>query len=303
MTNATQALSTISNIKSLMHGFTVEVTPKGAQKISDFQAHLSPGTKVYVTALPDTDFADTVATCKKLTDHGMQPIPHITARSIKSRTELEERIKLVTQEAGVTQVLAIAGADKAAAGPFEDSAAMLETGLFDRFGIKSIGIAGHPEGSPDIASPLLREYGKRKIDYAQLTDSQLYLVTQFVFQAEPIIQWVERIRGENNQLPLVIGIPGIASLKALIGHARACGIGPSMTVLTKQAKNLHKLLTLQEPNELIRQLADYRASHPESLIAGLHIFPLGGLLPSAKWAYRVADGHIELHKQSFNTLY
>ena len=299
----TQSYTTIENITSLMSGFTVEITPKGAEKIEDFRHHLATGTKVYVTALPDTDFADTVKTCVKLAEQGMQAIPHITARSIDSKGELESRIKRITEEAGVTQVLDIAGADKIASGPFEDSASMLETGFFDKYGIKSIGIAGHPEGSPDIAHPMLREYGRRKIDYAQVTDIQLYLVTQFVFQAEPIINWLERIRSENNQLPLVIGIPGIASLKSLIGHAKACGIGPSMTVLTKQAKNIHKLLTLQEPNELIRQLADYSATHPQSNIAGLHIFPLGGLLPSAKWAYKVAEGQIELTKHAFKTVY
>ena len=78
------------------------------------------------------------------------------------------------------------------------------------------------------------------------------MVTQFVFEARPIIDWIERVRNEGNRLPLVVGVPGPASLKSLIGHATNCGVGPSIKFLTKQARNVHKLLMLQTPDKLVR---------------------------------------------------
>lgn len=290
-----------SAIVQLMQGFTAETTPKSAAKVHDFNEYLRPGTWVYVTALPGTHFSETVDACKKLQREGMVPVPHFTARSLRDRNELQERIAQVTGEAGVTRVLAIAGADGKPAGEFQDSSAMIETGLFDQYGIKSIGIAGHPEGSPDIDQPLLKEHGFRKINYAELTDVSMYLVTQFVFEALPVIRWAERIREEGNHLPIIVGVPGIASLKTLIGHAKACGIGPSMKVLTQQAKNIHKLMLPQKPDQLVRDLATYASQNPSSRIAGLHMFPLGGLARTASWSYDVLDGRFELNAKGFDT--
>ena len=281
-------------ISGLMKNFSIETTPKGATKISNFSEHLMAGTKVYVTSLPGSDFNETIATCRGFHEEGMQPVPHFTARSIPSQEKLREYIDRMTSEAGVKHILALGGADREPAGEFEDSAAMLETGLFDKYGIKSIGIAGHPEGSPDIEKVFLREYGQRKIRYAELTDSEMYMVTQFVFEAQPIVDWIERVRNEGNPLPLVVGIPGPASLKSLLGHASNCGVGPSIKFLTKQAKNVHKLLMLQTPDRLVEQLAQYANEHPHINIRGVHMFTLGAFSTTARWAQDLTQGRFSV---------
>lgn len=285
---------TVEGVARLMAGFSIETTPKGAAKIADFREHLQPGTRVYVTALPGSDFKDTIATCVRLAREGMQPVPHFAARGIAGRKLLGDYLAQLTTEAGVRHVLALGGADREAAGEFEDSAAMLETGLFDQHGIESIGIAGHPEGSPDIERIYLREYGQRKIRYAQASGVQLYMVTQFVFEAQPLFDWVERIRSEGNQLPVVVGIPGPASLKSLIGHATHCGVGASIAFLTKQARNVTKLLTQQTPDKLVRDLARQVNARPELDIRGLHVFTLGAFASTAQWCGDVAASRFAL---------
>ncbi|MBO1927454.1 methylenetetrahydrofolate reductase [Thiomicrorhabdus sp. 6S2-11] len=269
-------------------GFSIEITPKGALNVEHFADYLEPNTRVYVTSLPGSDFSETITTCKRLKKEGMVPVPHFTARRFKNCTDLEFALAQVSEQAGVNQVLALAGADKQAAGQFSDTISMLETGLFETYGIQSIGIAGHPEGNPDIEEANLREHGYKKIKFSEVTDIDMYMVTQFVFEAQPIIDWIENIRDEGNPLPLVIGIPGIASLKSLIGHARACGIGASKTVLIKQAKNIHKLLSLQEPNKLVQDLATYAINTPEAKINGCHLYPLGGFTRTAEWSRAIA---------------
>ena len=283
-------------VMDLVSGFTVETTPGAAAKIANYGEHLRPGTSVYITFLPGSDFADTVSLAKRLRSEGFEPIPHFAARSIPSRAFLEEGLTQLRAEADVREVLAIGGAVETPVGDFESSMHLLETGLFDRHGIERIGVAGHPEGSPDISDADIRLALEWKNAFNRRSDAQLYIVTQFCFEAAPIVAWERRLRAEGNRLPVVIGIPGLATVKTLMAHAKACGIGPSMKFLMKQASNLTKILTLSTPDRLLADLASHRASDPDSAISGVHMYPLGGLRRTAKWTYGLTDGAFELNK-------
>lgn len=291
--------STAPAVSSLMSNFSIEVVPGSASKIKDFREYLRPNTRVYVTSLMGADFADTISVCKKLRDDGMYPVPHFAARGISSKKILEDNLARITAEAGVDAVLAIAGANKKPVGELSDSMAMLETGLFDKYGIASIGVAGHPEGSPDMCRDSIKSAGYWKNDFANQTDANMYLITQFIFDAQPVIDWLERIKNGGNKLPVVVGIPGLATLKSLVGHAKACGIGPSMTVLMKQAKNIHKLMTLQTPDKLLLDLANYKSQNPDCGLERIHVYPLGGMARSAEWSNAVSDGDLEMQSNGF----
>ena len=284
------------SIIDLLSDFTTETTPGTAAKIADYRAHLRPGATVFITFLPGSSFADTIAVAVRLRGEGLDPVPHIAARSVPSRTFLDESLARLTGEAGVDQALLIGGALNRPLGEFSDTMQLLETGLFDKYGIGRIGIAGHPEGSPDIADRQIREALAWKNAFAERTGASLYIVTQFCFEAAPVIAWDKRIQSEGNRLPVYIGIPGLASLKALIGHAKACGVGPSMRFLTRQARNVTKLLTITAPDRLVAGLATYRATDPRCGIRGVHVYPLGGLKKSARWAQAVVDGRFEMRE-------
>ena len=277
-------------VMDLVDGFSIETTPGSAAKILDYREHLRPGTTVAVTFLPGSDFADTVATAKRLKAEGFDPAPHVAARSISGKRDLEEYLKRLQGEAGVTQAVALAGAVDQPLGDFENSMQLLETGLFDKYGITRIGVAGHPEGNLDISDEDLKAALDWKNAFAARSDAQVYIATQFCFQAAPIIAWDQAIRAEGNVLPIHIGMPGLATLKTLINHSKACGIGPSMRFLTRQARNVAKLMTVSTPDRLLLDLAHYQASDPDCGIRKIHVYPLGGLKKSAQWTYAVADG-------------
>lgn len=277
-------------IVDFLADFSMETTPGSALKIPDYREHLRPGVRVSVTFLPGSDFADTVRTAKRLKDEGFRPAPHFAARSIPSRGALEDYLRALQDEVGVEEVVALGGAVNSPLGPFDNSMQLLETGLFDRYGIGTIGLAGHPEGSPDIGTTALAEALAWKNAFAERSDADFYLCTQFCFEAAPIIAWDKAIQADGNRLPIHIGVPGLATLKTLINHAKACGIGPSMRVLTRQAKNITKLLNVRAPDRLIADLAAYKANDPACGIRQAHFYPLGGLRRSAAWAYAVLDG-------------
>ena len=281
-------------IADFMDGFSLETTPGSAAKTADFREHVRAGGTIYITFLPGSDLKDTIAVATRLRKEGFNPVPHLAARSIASRALFETSLERLAQEAGVTQVLLIGGAVASPLGEFSDTMQLLATGLFDRHGITKIGVAGHPEGSPDIPEEAIRQALRWKNDFARRTGAQMYLVTQFCFEAAPIIRWDRHIQAEGNRLPVHIGIPGLATVKTLMAHAKACGIGPSMRFLTRQAMNVARLLTVSAPDKMVAELAAYRATDPGCGIRGVHMYPLGGLKKSAQWSYAVADGEFTL---------
>ncbi len=277
-------------IQDFFTDFSLETTPRTAKRVSDYRQLIRQGEKVYITFLPDSDFSDTIDIAIRLKKEGFEPVPHIAARSIPNKHFLENAIKRCVEEAGVEQVLMIAGAVDNPIGDFHSTAQLLETGLIDKYGIKSVGFAGHPEGNPDISDTLIQQALEFKNNFDQRSDANCYLVTQFCFEAKPIIAWDNAIRASGNHLPIHIGIPGLATLKSLIMHSQACGIGVSIRFLTKQARNISKLLLINTPDKLCADLAIHKASNTDCGITGMHFYPLGGLQRTAQWAYAIRDG-------------
>lgn len=281
-------------IKDLCARFSIETTPATAAKVNSFRDLLRGETKVYVAFLPGSEIADTVATTIRLRREGFHPVPHIAARSLRDRKQLDETLRQASGEAGVDEVLCIAGGVSKPVGEFSDSMQMLETGLFDKYGIRRIGVAGHPEGSPDIADSAIASALAWKNAFARRTGAELYILTQFCFEAAPIIAWDKKIRAAGNRLPIRIGVPGLATIKTLAAYASACGIGASATFVLKQAKNITKLMTLSTPDKLVTDLAAYKAADGDCGIVGFHMYPFGGLKKTAAWSYAVADGNFNL---------
>ncbi|MGV3590859.1 MAG: metFprotein, partial [Gammaproteobacteria bacterium] len=132
MSNDTQ------NILKFLENTSVEVTPGGAKKIEDFRTILRPGTTVFVTFLPGSDFADTLATVKRLYAEGMKPVPHFAARSIPSKAFFEENLKIMQAECQVDEALLIGGGVTNPVGEFSSSMEVLRTDLFQKYGIRKL---------------------------------------------------------------------------------------------------------------------------------------------------------------------
>jgi methylenetetrahydrofolate reductase (NADPH) len=274
--------------------WSIEVTPPGAAKIESFSDILAEGTTVNVTFLPGTDPVDTVNVSKRLRDDGMNPVPHIAARSITSKAQLTDLVADMTSRAKVDEVLVIGGGVTNPVGDFTSSMEILETGVLQSAGIRKIGVSGHPEGSPDITDPQLAEALAWKNDFAKREGLDLYIETQFCFDAAAVVAWENMIREAGNVLPIRIGIPGPATIKTLFRFAQISGIGPSMRFIAKQARNVTKLLTVQSPHLLIAGLAEAMANDENTKLHHFHYYPFGGVAKTAVWASEVAAGNIDL---------
>lgn len=277
-------------VVALMRGFSVETTPTSAARVRHFGEHLAPGTTVNVTFLPGSEAADTVAVAARLRREGFEPVPHVAARSLPDRATLDRFLGRLKDEAGVTQALVIAGGLDRPLGAFASSLDLLATGLFQAHGITRIGVAGHPEGTPDIPAAALDDALLWKNRFAAEHGVDMYIETQFCFDAAAIAAWDRRIRGLGNRLPIHLGVPGLATLKTLLKFAQSSGVGPSIRVLTRQARNLARLMLVQAPDRLLVELAAYKAADPHCGIETLHFYPFGGLARTADWANAIAAG-------------
>ncbi|MGR4000446.1 MAG: metFprotein [Alphaproteobacteria bacterium] len=281
-------------IENFVRDFSIEVTPGAAKKIEDFSGHLRPGCRVMITFLPGSDLEETRLLALRLKSEGYIPVPHFAARSFASRDQFVAFAEGLAV-AGVHEAVVLAGAVVESLGPFSSSMDLLETGVFEANGFDRLGVAGHPEGSPDISAPLLAEAIAWKNEWAARVRVKTYLVTQFCFEAEPVLSWEREIRALGNTLEVRIGLPGPAQIKTLLMHAKNCGIGNSMRFLTRQARNVTKLVTVNAPDQLVLGLVKGKST--ESLITGVHVYPLGGLRKSAAWTYALADGRFSLDEK------
>jgi methylenetetrahydrofolate reductase (NADPH) len=274
-------------VSGMIDGWSIEVMPRTAAKIEDFRAILPEGTRVYVAHIEGTPIDDMVGTAKRLHEEGFDVMPHLPARGIAGKAELETWLKRYQNEAGVTQALLLGGGYVTPVGEFTSSIEMIETGLFDEMGFTRLHIAGHPEGNKDIdrdgSSRLVDQALMWKQDFASRTDADVAIATQFAFDAKSVTDWAERIQAMGVTIPIHVGVAGPTKLQTLIKFAIACGVGPSLKVLQKRAMDLSKLLVPYEPTEVLAGLADYKAKNPDSLIDQIHVFPLGGINPSAEW--------------------
>ena len=214
---------------------------------------------VYVTMLPGGDYKETSEQAAKLVKKGFNPIPHFPARSIENEAQLKDFVNRCKNE-GVKQALVIGGS-REPIGKFDCSIQLLETGYFEKM---KIGIAGHPEGSPDISDSELEKAMKDKKPFAD------YIVTQWLLESEKIVDFISK-----QSLPVHVGITGPLKITSLLKFASIVGAKNSLNFLKSNATKAVDLLKPRDPNDLIDKI--------KSSTNHFHIYTFGGLKETNKW--------------------
>ncbi len=283
---STSDAARLATIAGMLSRYSIEVHPGDSKALDAARGRLRPGTEVFLTWIPGANPMDLVVAATQLCRAGMLPVPHIGARHLESSAQLEDLAARFAGEARVDRVLLIGGDRAKPAGPYDSSLAVMQTEIFQKRGINRIAIAGFPEGNPNLAEPVLDEALKAKVKFAGTAGLELSIVTQFCFTAQPIVEWLQRIRAQGIQNPVRIGLAGPASATTLVRYAVRCGIGNSLHVLTEHP-SFAKLLTDKGPEPIIREIAAQAgAGKNGSLplgIAGLHFFVFGGFGKTVDW--------------------
>ena len=282
-----------THLKDFISGYSIEVIPKTVAKTESFGDILPKSTRVYLAHLQDADITEMVPAAKKLNDEGFTVMPHIPARVIKNKAMLGDWLSMYQNEAGVDEALLIAGGSPKPIGDYDSSIKLIESGLFDLAGFKRLHIAGHPEGNKDIDPDgeikNVSEALSWKQEFSKRTDAEMAIATQFCFDANVVKKWMDDIKDDGIDIPIHIGIAGPAKLQTVLKFSIECGIGSSMKILTKRAKDITKLLLPYEPTQVLKELAEYKAKDPKFNIEQVHFFPFGGIKQTSDWVREVLN--------------
>ena len=260
----------------------MEMTGKDVARLEAAAAVIPPGTRVHITFLDNEDLAmrvNAAAAAKRL---GFTPVPHISARRITSPAELAEFLAALRAIGASEYVFAVAGDPAVPLGPYQDSLALIESGVFQRYGVRHISVAGYPDGHPAIPAGVLWSVLERKS--AALARLRLpgVVLTQVEFDVERVLGWLEEVRQHGVELPVRVGVPGPASIKELLGFASRLGVSTSATIARKYGFSVANLLGKAGPETFIRELQAGLdpARHGEVL---LHFYTFGGFKGTAEW--------------------
>src|SRR3954454_16033333 len=177
-----------------------EVLPTGS--IEDkVREHLPAGRTVTVTASPAKGLEATLALTERLAGTGYTAVPHLAARMVSGRTELEE-ICARMREAGVRTVFVPGGDQDPPAGEYSSALELLEdlTAIGQPFA--EVGITGYPESHPTISDDLTVQYMWDKPPPAT------HIVHNPDFDPAMVGRWVDRLRPRRVPMPVLLGIPG-----------------------------------------------------------------------------------------------
>jgi len=266
---------------ALLASASVEVSSRG-QGLAELRDNFAAGIDVTITFLPGDNFRGNADIARDLRRAGFNPVPHIAARELPSREALNDFVARLRSEADVRRVLLIAGDVAAARGPFKAGRDVAATGLLEAHGISHVSIAGHPEGHPFLGEAATFAGLQAWRDWSRESGRRVDIVTQFCFEAAPILQFLHQLDTRSINLPVVIGLAGPATPATLTKFALRCGIGNSMRALRGQIGRFGRLLVDTGPDDVMRGL-EAAPREARASISGFHLFPFGGLRKARNW--------------------
>jgi len=270
----------------LVSGGSLEMGARRPEDAREIAALLPAGTPVYVNHLPRHRLLDSVPTLIAVREAGLEPVPHIAARRIKDRAELQAFLSRAVGDAGVRKALILGGDEPVALGAYADGAALLRDGLLAAAGLREIGLPGYPEGHPRIARAALENAFAEKLSLAAGQGLGTYVLTQFSFAPARVIEYCAALARSAPAVPVYVGLAGPTDPIALLRFAQRCGVSASLRALRAQGMDAVRLVTHTDPGQQLSSLAHYCSVHAACNVVGVHLFTFGGVTSAAEWMNR-----------------
>lgn len=262
-------------------GFSLEMIARDIEGLRAAAPLIPADTPVAVTFLPGEEMDARVAATVAVRELGFEPMPHFSARRIRSEDHFDDYLEAVVAEAGVSRCFIVAGDPPAPEGPYADTSALIATGAFERAGIKAIGVGGHPEGHPNMSANQAWAVLESKLAEIDRRGMAGLVVTQFGFDPDAFLRWLKEARSRGIDTPIRIGIPGPAGIKRLLAYASRCGVGATTSVLRKYGISVTNLLGTAGPDKLVDAFAAKLGDEHGKV--RLHFYPFGGMVKTVEW--------------------
>ena len=271
-------------LSRILGGYSAEVTTPDRKSLDAAAALMPNGSRVYIAGLPKDPPIRQVETAIRVRELGLEPVPHLVARNVNSRAAFEDHLAQLSEKAKVDRALVLGGDRDDAAGEFDSALSLIETGLFEKFGIDKIAIGCYPEGHPRIPDDVLRNAMFDKLAEAEKQGLQIILISQLCFDAERIIHFVRGLRETDVKARFRVGVAGPATPATLVKYAMICGVGPSLRAMKERQDTAKNLLAGETPEALLTDIARAHFAEPELDIWGIHFFTFSALKKTIEWA-------------------
>jgi methylenetetrahydrofolate reductase (NADPH) len=232
---------------------------------------------ITVTASPRRGIDATIDLAERLGRQGYQVVPHISARLIRDDEHLREVLARVAA-IGRREIFVIAGDAKEQAGQFPDSVSLLTALMTEPHGMREIGVTGYPQRHSFIDDDLTIQamWDKRRI--------ATYIVSNLCFDPRVVKKWIGRVRRRGVQLPIHIGLAGVADPAKLLRISTRIGVVDSARFLRGHSNWFVRMVQPggYDPGRFTTGLLPDLAM-PDRKIAGLHVFTFNEIEPTERW--------------------
>ncbi len=240
-------------------------------------AHVPHEVTITITASPRRGIDATVQLAERLSRNGYTVIPHLSARLIRDSPHLREILAAIG-EMGVRNVFVIAGDAREPAGEFTDSVSLLEAMARSGHGLHDVGVSGYPESHSFIDDDMTIQamWDKRRI--------ATYIVSNLCFDPRVVKKWVGRVRRRKVEMPIHIGMAGVADPARLLRISTRIGVIDSARFLRGHTNWFMRMLRPggYDPGRFVNALLPDLAA-PDKKIAGLHVFTFNEIGPTERW--------------------
>ena len=285
--------SASANIRAFMARCSFEATRPDAKDVTALKELLNAGDQIYISAVPNRPVAESVASARAIRLAGLEPVPHLAARHFASLGDCAIALERLSGEAGVNTIMLIGGDANRPAGDVTCAQDVINSGMLTKYGIDTIGLAGYPEVHPRIGADELEAALVTKLASAQSQGLDVHIVTQFCFDAKPIIRWIDWLRARGIYLPVKVGLAGPTPISTWLNYARRCGVRASASALASRTGLVNHLFKAISPDPIISQLAELAAER-KYVDVSAHMFSFGGIDATARWLHGIQAGRVAL---------
>ena len=239
-------------------------------------SHVPSAVTVTITSSPKRGIDATLGLAEKLHSAGYAVVPHLAARSVRDASHLREVLARLGPLGG--SVFVVAGDSRDAAGQYPDSVSLLTAIAAEPTAPKDIGITGYPQSHSFIDDDLTIQamWDKRRL--------ATYIVSNLCFDVPVLKRWVARVRRRHVELPIYIGMAGVADPAKLLRVSTRIGLSDSARFLRGHSNWLMRMVRPggYSPERFARALMPDLA-RPEAKITGVHVFTFNEVEPTEAW--------------------
>ena len=249
------------------------------KNVREQAAFLPAGASVSVTASPAKGVEATVELSEQLKAQGFEVVVHLSARMIRDRTHLAELLARI-RGAGIDRALVVGG-DADHPGDYPDGLSLLRAMAELGHPFRELGVPCYPERHPTIPTDRLLGALSDKAPFVQ------YMTTQMCFDPGAIGRFIAERRAAGIELPVHIGLPGVAEVHKLAMISARIGVKDSKRFLSKNVRLVGQLMRPggYRPDRLLEGLGAALAD-PAADIRDLHVYTFNQVETTEEWRGR-----------------